>query len=205
MLNGKKVTVPNTKNQIFDFVYLLSMREAVSRKAFAGNKKDLIDITGAKDAVKDYIDDVLDGKLSSVRIHDDAFLETAIAVCDSINKVIKSPKFTFGNAQKLINMVVKHFYIIFYHNPSVRTLFEFCHCPVDSQMLENVWGLMKNYPSLEIKPRKTEFCSSWSKEDFAIDNGSRKIPERYAKFQRVVREVCKVEGCIPIEVDYYLW
>ena len=51
-----------------------------------------------------------------------------------INKKIetngRSGQFTFGNAQKLINIVCKYFYIISYKDSSVREKFKYCHCPM---------------------------------------------------------------------------
>ena len=80
--------------------------------------------------------------------HEKLFLETAINVCKSINNYEGKPdtagNFSFGNAQKLINMTIKHIYLHTYTIdslgfPSIRERFRYCHCPMDSIMLQDVW------------------------------------------------------------------
>ena len=209
------------QEKIFDFVYILSMHEAVRREAFPGEKKWLYDFSdpnmlGAKNCVKSYIDRILFGKpFSSQKEHDDFFLETAIKICDCINqsKQSENSDFTFGNAQKLINMVVKHFYIIYYYCKNVREKFVYCHCPMDSRMLEKVYANRTKVPAIfgkyikksNIKSSKKGFVDSRSKEDFDNSSGKRSIPERYNDYQEYIREVCESKGMIPIEYDYYMW
>ena len=214
------MTIPagTIQEKIFDFVYILSMREAVSQKAFLGKKKWLygfsdLNMLDAKNCVKSYIDRILFGEpFSSQEEHDDFFLATAIKICDRINKSKDKPSansdFTFGNAQKLINMAVKHFYIIYYYCKNVREKFVYCHCPMDSQMLQKVWEEYKSKKVSKILDgwNKKDFTASWGKEDFDQDpSGNKIIPKRYSKFQEYIREVCKSEGMISIEYDYYMW
>ena len=52
--------------------------------------------------------------------YDKEFLRLAIDICNKINKVENSKEFTFGNAQKLINMMCKYFYILVYNDESLR-------------------------------------------------------------------------------------
>ena len=207
------------REKIFDFVYILSMREAVRQKSFSGEKGWLYDFSDsnmikARGWVKDYIDRILFGvPFSDQEEHEGFFLETAIKICDSINDSIKKPnqepsKFTFGNSQKLINMVVKHFYIIYYYCENVRRKFIYCHCPMDSQMLKKVWKKYKSHESPKTLTGCTrkEFIKPWSQEDFDHDpSGKEIIPQRYSKFQKYIREVCESEVMIPIEYDYEMW
>lgn len=199
------------QKKIFDFVYILSMREAVRQKAYSGDKKWLVKVSCAKGVTKEYIDRILFGEpFSSQEEHDKFFLETTKEICGCINqsKPSESSDFTFGNAQKLINMAVKYFYIIYYYCKNVRVKFVYCHCPMDSQMLQKVW---KGYKSKKVSTildgwKNKDFTASWGKEDFDHDpSGKKIIPKRYTKFQEYIREVCKSKGMIPIEYDYYMW
>ena len=207
------ISAGTIQEKIFDFVYILSMREAVSQRAFLGVKKWLYDFSdpnmlGAKNCVKSYIARILFGEpFSSQKEHDNFFLATAREICDCINRS-KPSSFKFGNAQKLINMAVKHFYIIYYYCKNVREKFVYCHCPMDSQMLQKVW---KEHKSKEVSKilygwKYKDFTASWGNEDFKEDpSGNKIIPQRYSKFQEYIREVCESKKMIPIEYDYYMW
>ena len=210
MLNGKVVSYSNTKDKIFNFVYVLSMREAVRQGAYSGERIWLVKVSCAKKATQDYIDRILFGApFANQKDHDDFFLDTAKKICGCVKvselKPAGTSDFTFGNAQKLINMVVKHFYVIYYYCNGIRDRFKYCHCPMDSNMLKIVWD---DFNSRDISNvlsgyTKTKFNGSWSKEDF--DKCSGGIPERYRKYQEYIRKVCEQVGAIPIEYDYYMW
>lgn len=212
------VTPAATKEKIFNFVYILSMREAVRQKAYSGERKWLAKVACARKATQEYIDRILFGALfADQKEHDGFFLEIAIKICDCINKSKDRPsgtsEFTFGNAQKLINMVVKHFYIICYYCSGIRDRFKYCHCPMDSRMLKKVYANRTMVPTIfgkyiknsNIKSSKKGFVDSWSKEDFDKSNNKRCIPERYNDYQEYIRKVCEAAGAIPIEYDYYMW
>lgn len=209
------ISAGTIQEKIFDFVYILSMREAVRQKAFSGKKGWLYNFSDpnmikARGWVKDYIDRILFGApFSKQEEHEGFFLETAIKICDSIKKSNPGPStFTFGNAQKLINMVVKHFYIIYYYCENVRRKFIYCHCPMDSQMLKKVRKESQSKKGSTVLAgwKNKDFTASWSKEDFDHDlSGNKIIPKRYSKFQEYIREVCKSEEMIPIEYDYCMW
>ena len=209
MLKGKVVNYSNTKEQIFKFVYIVSIREAVQQKSFSGKKKWLESEVSVMNAVKPYIDRILFGApFANQQEHEDFFLETAKEICHCVNDSTHRPAgtsyFTFGNAQKLINMVVKHFYIIYYYCNGIRDRFKYCHCPMDSNMLKIVWDDFNSRDGSKVLSSytKTQFNSSWGKEAFAKSGD---IPERYSKYQEYIREVCAIEGAIPIEYDYYMW
>ena len=204
------------QEKIFDFVYILSMREAVRQRAYSGERKWLAKVSCAREATQEYIDRILFGApFADQKGHDDFFLETAKKICDCISTYDPSgtSKFTFGNAQKLINMVVKHFYIICYYCSGIRDRFKYCHCPMDSRMLEKVWANRTMVPDIfnkyikksNEKSSKKGFADSWGKEDFDKSNNKRCIPERYNDYQEYIRKVCEAAGAIPIEYDYYMW
>ena len=101
-------------------------------------------------------------------------------------------RFTFGNAQKLINMISKYLYIITLSDERMRLKFKNCDCPIDS----NILAILKNNgQGFKI--------SSWSKMD--IENGE--IPKIYIEVQDYIRKVTNDERDIlyPIEFDYKYW
>jgi hypothetical protein len=212
--------------KVFDFIYGCAMHDAILQKAFNSKNKEWVSkVTEAQDAVRAYIDRILSGEFklddNSAKVaHDEAFRKTALDVCKKINDAKSIYKdadgtFCFGNAQKLINMTVKHVYSHTYsiHTASlgsIRECFRHCHCPMDSIMLDKVW---KRY--------KTEFNTSrpgtalgknfkdpWGSEDFKSDeNGNALLSDRYKKFQSTIEEILSKtkSDVFPIEYDYLVW
>lgn len=193
-------------NDVFNFVYLLSGREAVRQIAFQGEKKWIEGVKGAKDKVKEYIDKIFNGdyeKDDDREAHDKDFLQLTKDVCKAINEYDKKPfgikaTFTFGNAQKLINMTVKFFYISSYQRPGFRDKFRWCHCPMDTVMLKKIY---KEIKGSKLVYTKSNFTTSWSADKF--ENGD--FPLRYKEFQEAVRKCANEDGCCPIEYDYKNW
>lgn len=210
--------------KVFNFIYGCALRDAILQKSYDGERTWIgSDVPEAQDYVKKYINRVLMGEFEKddeavKKAHDKAFLETAINVCNAINGYIKKPigagRFSFGNAQKLINMTVKHVYAHTYsiHTvgySSIRERFRYCHCPMDSIMLSTVW---KEYrETFGLKERKilgSNFGKAWGKEDFEIDKvGNAMLPTRYTKFQNAILKTIVKDGgnVFPIEYDYIAW
>lgn len=209
----------------FNFIYGCALRDAVLQKSFVGDKAWINNVTKAIAPVKTYIDLVLEGKLKNVEEHDEAFLKAAKDVCDEINNYTPRPAgagiFHFGNAQKLLNMTVKHVYTHMYsiHTVkygSIRENFRFCHCPLDQEMKSNVW---KDYGNtIGPKERKKallsfdEFNKAWGNEDFGLDKNlknkdKRTLPLRYMSFQKAVRDIIEKQNgdVFPIEYDFIKW
>ena len=211
-------------DHIFNFIYGCALHDAVLQKAFKGERTWIADVTEAKETVKKYIDCIVKGDFKNAdnatkTKHEDFFLKTAKEVCNQINNSKFKPtnvsvgNFTFGNAQKLINMTVKHVYA---HTYSIHLLdyvpirdhFRHCHCPMDSIMLGKVWKEYKNVYNQS--QRKSDlgdneyFCQSWGNEDFDLNGGQ---PFRYKKFQEAIKNIIdKNQGNIfPIEYDYIFW
>jgi len=196
-------TVERLSKAIFDFAYEMAMKDATLQNAYEGEKKWIAGVGGAKNAVRDYIDKVFEG-FKNQEAHDQFFYYTVDRACAVINDARPDDgksEFTFGNAQKLINMTAKYMYITSYQNPGLRERFSYCHCPVDSYMLADVWEASEE--SLKNKDyNKTRFTVSWSKE--------KKDPDltgiaRYLDFQSAVRELAGKDGLSPIEYDYLHW
>ena len=112
------------------------------------------------------VNNVLLNSYKSQEAYDKAFLDTTINVCNIINEDKKN-HFKFGNAQKLVNMILKYFYISTYNNDNMRKGFQYCHCPMDQQLLEKVW---KNRNNLTHLGTRSTFLKSWGKEEFSVVN-----------------------------------
>ena len=159
-------------SHVFNFIYGCALHDAVLQKAFKGERKWIEGVTDAKNIVKDYINDVISGKLVAEDKHEETFLETAKKVCIAINdpknqKPASAGYFSFGNAQKLINMVTKHVYAHTYSihlasnsSVSIRDNFKHCHCPMDSIMLENIMRIAKDN-KIELT---SNFCKPWGEK-----------------------------------------
>ena len=195
--------VEQLSEKIFDFAYGCALPDATLQRAFKGKKSWIANVTGAKEAVKEYIDFIIRTGPKSPIEHDNLFIKTAKTICTLINAQGKTMDFetdifTFGNAQKLINMTVKHMYAVCYVKPELRTHFQFCHCPMDSIMIDKVW---KEYYKEANTIRSDEFHKSWSQEEFEAEN----LPERYLAFQNGVRELANEKNIFPLEYDFFVW
>ena len=201
---------------VFDFIYGCALRDAILQKAFeCEDKKWVRKVTVAQALVRNYIDCILRGDYASPASksrHDEFFISTANAVCAAINSAKPSScacTFTFGNAQKLINMTVKHVYAHTYSCPKTRECFRNCHCPMDSIMLEKVWKAYKD--TFDDKSRKAAlissdyFHSAWSNEGITLPLSL--LPNRYERFQNAIVEIIAKNGgdILPIEYDYLVW
>lgn len=202
--------MPNTTidDEIFRFVYIAAMRDATLQGAYKGEKKwlwtDHSIISNLKDIIKPFIKDILDNTFSSQQQYDEEFLKISKKVCKQINNYPfpnNSKKFTFGNAQKLLNIMIKFFYIKGYDNSNVRACFKYCHCPMDSIMLKKVLSDYKKQTGK--KPFNGNFTASWGKEDFNKNLPS-SLPDRYQAFQNAVAVLAKNLGT-RLEYDYYSW
>ncbi len=204
-------------DHIFNFIYGCALHDAVLQKAFEGERRWIGKVFDAKQTVKEYINRIISGELIDEKKHKDNFLETSKEVCYAINSYKDKPDsagiFNFGNAQKLINMTVKHVYAHIYSihlasndSISIREHFRYCHCPMDSIMLKNVWkefdkGSRKTYLG-------SNFCNAWGCEEFKTDEqGNEILPDRYERFQDAIKKIINRENgdIFPIEYDYISW
>lgn len=203
--------------KVFAFVYGCAMHDAILQKAFpAEDKKWIGEEESAKDRLRAYIDQVLQNSFVSQDDHDRHFLATANDICTCINNSKHKPAamnvdFSFGNAQKLINITVKHVYSVCYYNAALRKGFQYCHCPVDRIMLGKVWEMYKDATDRKTCAAKLgtkeQFCTSWGKE--GLETGKQpllsSLPERYVTFQQTVRTLIGEGDICPIEFDYINW
>lgn len=102
--------------------------------------------------------------------------------------------FTFGQAQKWINMSLKHLSLADFN--IVKNYYAFCHVPIDSYIIE---GLKTPLVGKEMNQIDTSFDENhqenipWSR----IDNYT-----LYLNFQKDFREKC---GEIPLDYEFHLW
>ncbi len=211
----------NVSDKIFNFVYIAAMKDAVSMGAYKGEKKWLYTKTEenikeekkklVKDSVKKHVTEILGGKYYKLKQSDyDAdFLSLANYIVEHIN-YIDQGEFTFGNAQKLINMTVKYCYIKYFNGnlQEARDIFEYCHCPLDQQMLKKVWDKQSSYLKQDTKGyTKTAFLMSWGAEKVTTEE---RLPQRYLDYQDAVRRIIdeykeEPKPRNPIEYDYCMW
>lgn len=198
----------NLDEKIFRFIYITAMRDAVIQKSYQGKKKwleesDVLEIL--KDKVIIFINKVLDNEYLSQEDYDADFLNVAISICEIINKKANNNEFTFGNSQKLINIMLKYFYITSYGNDHLKENFKFCHCPMDQRLLEKVWDDCKSLNCDMDLGKHSDFTQSWGNEDFKCDNAKKTFPKRYDLFQKAVHYIANKKGINPLEYDYCNW
>ena len=200
--------------RIFNFVYGCAMHDAILQRAFIGKKDWVVKVENAKDHLRRYIDRIINNGFQSQDEHDSHFIETANEICKTINAnkpSVAEDVFSFGNAQKLINIMVKHTYSFCYFTPELRENFRYCHCPLDSIMLNEVWKRYKE--NIGTEKRKTTlknieyFCQAWGNEgqEGDIQPEIYEFPERYLKYQTAIREIIGEGDMYPIEFDYIVW
>lgn len=183
---------------IFDFVYELALRDAVMRTAYLGDKSELRKNEDAKNIVRDYANETVNSKSFDYN----KFYKIAEELCRKFNPEINDElKFTFGNAQKLLNMTMKYLYIMCYDNKKLRENFRHYHCPMDGIMIDKVKKEFKNCSRKEKEEHIGKFkYKSWSRLTF-----TNKDKEAYNQFQESVKFLAKKQNLSPLEYDYYLW
>ena len=109
----------NLDDKIFEFIFIEAIKDATMQLSYKCNKRYLIQsdlINCLKSDIEHLIDKVFKNVYSSQEEYDEDFLSTTISICRIIKSKIKNDTFTFGNAQKLINMMIKYFYITIYND-----------------------------------------------------------------------------------------
>lgn len=157
---------------IFRFIFIQAMRDSVIQLAYNGEKKWLMEsdvLNSLKDEIEILIEKVLNNEYLSQEKYDKDFLYATISICKCINNKAKNGKFTFGNAQKLINIMLKYFYITSYKNDVLKVKFRFCHCPMDQELLRAIWDKCAGPDRCKMLGKYNYFLKSWGNEDFEKD------------------------------------
>ena len=203
------------KEAIFNFAYNEALKDATLMRAFKGEKKYLFKCEEARKTVKDYIDSIIepDGENLSVK-------ETINTVADQFNNYIKAqcpkndnerPVFSFGNAQKLINMTAKYIFISGYAKKDedyqeFRERFKDCHCPMDTRMKNEAVDCFDKLDAEEAK-EITDKYPNWKKllKDTTWSRIDSKDLCAYQCFQDIIKCLAAKEGIIPLEYDFQHW
>ena len=99
------------------------------------------------------------------------------AACYDLIEAFRGQTFTIGQAQKWINMTFKYLHLLDY--AEVQNVYEYCHIPIDSYMLN-----ITNYT----------MSKAWSK----LNNY-----HEYLEYQNWFRS--KYPDSIPLDKEFYLW
>lgn len=205
------------KDKIFAFAFDMAFRDATMRNAFKrreseqhkqsdtkevkAEKDELYrqrkeDVkVNARDRVKRYIDEIIDER----------YPDPIQAIEDVCNRT-DSFDFTFGNAQKLVNMTAKYMFMATYGKPEMRVLFKGCHCPMDGVMIEFVARGFKDKKELvgfeSTEEYKAFIALKWKRAWSQLDGD---LPKEYERFTDCIEKIADMVGMLPIEVDYLYW
>ena len=210
----QKSSVPQATidDKIFNFAYIMAMRDATQQQAFPAANKKLLwekadETVVAYRLLKGYINDILDKDKQEQDFYEiEKDIEKAVnefIKTNGIKKVTKKDEpesiedavITFGNAQKLINMTAKYMFISAYQDSDKAKLFDQCHCPMDSVMIEEVASMAKGYEDVKLFKNSNVRWSRITSEK----------KEPYEAFQRVVQGLAKEKKLSPLEFDFHVW
>ncbi len=177
----------------------------------------------ATECLKDGINKILEKEVPFDK--QDSFDKWHEELCDKIKeKFDSSLKFTYGNAQKWVNMTLKYLYLIdcicseicpdidYFH--SLQNISAYLHVPVDSYIIEKVWEMEgnktgRNDSCLPIKSGKT--CKNGSRGKYASDKveawstwDNDKYEKNYMKLQNYLRNNKKIDNN-PIDWEGPVW
>ena len=212
--NNLKYEQEKILDKIFDFVYGCALHDAVLQRAFKGEKAWIRGLEEPKKKLREYIEKVINKEFENQDNHDNFFIKTANSICIEINKERPDNDqdvFSFGNAQKLINMAAKHVYSFCFYDQGLREAFRYCHCPLDSIMVNKVWEIYGDRFGKKIRKDKLHdryrfFCKSWGDEGQEGNTQPEfsEAPDRYKLFQDAIKELIG-EELYPLEFDYLIW
>lgn len=142
-------------------------------RGFSSNPKHDTIINNARKTLHQSISTILSVEIRSQAKFDDLH-KTA---CYALISAFSGQEFTVGQAQKWINMTFKYLHLLDY--PEVQNVYEYCHIPIDSYILNAT-----NYTISKV----------WSK----INNYS-----EYLEYQKWFRQEYPAD--IPLDKEFYLW
>ena len=196
---------------VFDFIYEESMNDATRRTDAASSKSNIMKIEEIKTVVRDYAEQIINGidenKGSKFEISKKYFMQCTDSILEAIAKAKKRGKpaccFTFGNAQKLVNMIMKRLYIRHYGTDRA-TGFKYCFCPMDMRMRDKI---AKEYKKVFEKTVEYDCQCAWSKMD---KQGKNKYDiENFWLFQKAIDDLLGDKKYMDyknrLEMDYRLF
>ena len=190
-------------NKIFAFAYTMAFRDATMRNAFP-RRNNTESERESNEAFHERKDEIKHHSEKTVRAYIDSIISESNqesydslcvikALCDEHNTNLG---FSFGNAQKLVNMTAKYMYLSTYGDEKKRELFSTCHCPMDSVMMDRIVEKQEEYSLGRI-----EFEIPWSR----LKISDTKSLEEYKRFQEYIQQIADKKKIYPIEVDFLLW
>lgn len=190
-------------NKIFAFAYTMAFRDATMRNAFP-RRNNTESERESNEAFHERKDEIKHHSEKTVRAYIDSIISESNqesydslcvikALCDEHNTNLG---FSFGNAQKLVNMTAKYMYLSTYGDEKKRELFSNCHCPMDSVMMDRIVEKQEEYSLGRI-----EFEIPWSR----LKISDTKSLEEYKRFQEYIQQIADKKKIYPIEVDFLLW
>lgn len=202
-------------DMIFKFAYRMALDDATRQRAYVGaDKKGLRECQAARGAIKAYIEGIVGGAAEP------DFMATVDCVMNAFEHYPSADgTFTFGNAQKLINMTAKYMFMATYGRPKLRSRFARCDCPMDSVLIRKVveGACDKGAPDSP-DASLNEYLNQCARQITRGINKGKWVPaddfkwsklelgdERYILFQDAVRTLAASEGLIPIEYDFKEW
>lgn len=142
-------------------------------RGFANNPDHDAIIRNARQTLHTSITTILTAQISTQAEFD----ELHEAACYDLISSFEGQTFTLGQAQKWINMSFKYLHLLDY--PAVQRVYEYCHIPIDSYMLNIT---------------KYTMSKAWSR----LDNYS-----EYLEYQNWFRT--RYPHDIPLDTEFYLW
>lgn len=142
-------------------------------RSFASNANNNEIKINARKCIKEYINRIINLNITSQKQFDKLHQEA----CNALIEKFEEQHFTIGQAQKWINMTFKYLHLLEYEE--MEKVYEYCHIPIDSYML-NITDYQMSKP--------------WSKlNDY----------NEYIQYQDWFRNKYKEE--IPLDAEFYLW
>ncbi len=221
-----------TKNEEFlidfndervQFFYTLAFKDATLRGAYAD---------------RDSLQDLKKDLLASMQAYADGIQKEQKHPWENVDAFIsavyqanrgKYNKFSYGNAQKAVNMFLKYLYGATIFAPQLKEEFKNCHCPVDSVIIDKLIELIdgnqkpnlrKEYDDLEEQgvleiARYKKNTKKAKKGDFHLNSVGRKHFENivwsgmdkgeYQAIRNLLLALGKDDSCTQLELDYKYW
>lgn len=176
-------------DKLYEFAYKMAFRDATMRNAFRRlDDEEESHFKAIKEEMRNNYVDYVKEYIEAI------FREQYPQPLEYIEKISNpglvnhNERFTFGNAQKLINMTAKYMFLSCYQDETKRELFRNCDCPMDSFMIKKV----------ECNHDKGfNHDLAWSRITFSNHDA-------YDYFQEQIRKQCG-RRLLPIEYDYLHW
>lgn len=177
-------------NTILNVAIDKAYNDATMQGAYNALKKenaDSIKLEDIKSYISKEINDLLKKSQNYLDWHNN-ICSDLVKRFEKVTRIDGNPAFTYGNAQKWINMTMKYLYILseVYHAYNsgcefdeyfdrIRALHKDLQIPVDSYIIESLWNdikidlpiaTKKNFREEEYKDNRAKFWSKWNESEY---------------------------------------